>query len=55
VGVGVARILVEEDEAPIRYTLADVLRCEFYAVDTATNEAEALATMRITCPDAVPA
>ena len=42
-----------EDEAPIGYTLADVLRCEFYEVDTATNGAEALATMRITCPDAV--
>ena len=53
--VGAARILVVEDEAPIGYTLADVLRCEFYEVDTATNEAEALATMRITCPDAVPA
>jgi len=52
-GVGAARILVVEDEAPIRYTVADVLRCEGYEVDTDTNGAEALATMRITCPDAV--
>ena len=39
--VGAGRILVVEDEAPIRYALADVLRSEGYEVDTATNGAEA--------------
>ncbi len=42
-----------DDEAPIRYMVADVLKCEGYEVDTAPNGAEALATMRIGCPDAV--
>jgi CheY-like chemotaxis protein len=38
-------ILVVDDDAPVRDFVADVLRLENYAVDTATNGREALALL----------
>ena len=47
------RILVVEDEAPIRYLLADALADEGYAVATAEHGAAALDQARAQPPDAV--
>ena len=50
---GPARVLVVEDEATIRWVLAEVLRDEGYAVETAPDGAVALAVVRRWPPDVI--
>ena len=47
------RILVVDDDPAIRTTMADILECEGYAVDTASNGLEALDRLEQAPPAAV--
>jgi two-component system, chemotaxis family, chemotaxis protein CheY len=49
----VKRVLVVDDEEPIRLTVAEALQDEGYDVVTAQNGAEALERVRATRPDGV--
>ncbi|MBV9173586.1 MAG: response regulator, partial [Chloroflexi bacterium] len=48
-----ARVLVVDDEPVIREVVAEALEFEGYAVETATNGAEALAKVRAHAPQAI--
>ena len=47
------RVLIVEDDAPIRELIVDGLRHDGYDVEEASNGAEALDQLRICCPDAI--
>jgi two-component system response regulator MprA len=47
------RILVVDDEAQLRSTVADALALEGYEVSTATNGADALSIIPLVHPDAI--
>jgi CheY-like chemotaxis protein len=47
------RILIVEDDIPIRDLIVDQLRHDGYDVEEAANGAEALDQLRTRCPDAI--